>query len=193
MAADLNRRRLLAGLGVGGLGVALAGCTKNPSASGDTGFAVGDGSFSRYPVGDRVAAPVLTGKDLAGKPLSTGDHPGKVLVLNVWGSWCAPCRKEAPALVEVAKQTADVAQLIGINTREAGVASAQAFERAFNLNYPSFWDPDSVLLMQLRALPPKTIPSTLIVDAKGRIAARALGAVSAGTLAAAIQDVADGK
>ncbi len=186
-------RRSLLGAGLGLAGLVLAGCNDNPSATEDAGFAVGDGSFTRFAPDKRVKAPILTGKDLDDKPLSTADFPGKVLVLNVWGSWCAPCRKEAPDLVEVAKQTADTAQIIGINTREAGVASAQAFVRAFGLNYPSFWDPDSVLLMELSALPPKTIPSTLLIDAQGMIAGRALGAISASTLKAAIADLVAGK
>lgn len=193
----LGRRSvLLGGLGLGGVvlgGALLTGCNDNPSASEDAGFAAGDGSFTRFAPDQRVAAPVLTGEDLDGKKLSTADYPGKVLVLNVWGSWCAPCRKEAPALVEVAKQTASVAQVIGINTREAGVASAQAFVRAFSINFPSLYDPDGQLLLQLTALPPKTIPSTLLIDPSGKVAGRVLGAISAGTLATAIRDIADGK
>ena len=88
------------------------------SASDDKGFAAGDGSWSRVPADKREPAPVLTGKNLDGKEISTADAKGKVIVLNVWGSWCAPCRHEAPALVKATGRTKDVAVFYGINTRD---------------------------------------------------------------------------
>ena len=133
-------------------------------------------------------APELSGETLDGETLSTADYTGKVLVLNVWGSWCAPCRAEAPALVEAAKQMPDV-QFIGINTRDNDPATAQAFVRAFGVEYPNLYDRDGSLLLGFGQVPPKAIPSTLVIDATGRVAARMLGEVSTSTLVGVVEDV----
>lgn len=168
-----------------------AGCsTSNPSADADKGFAVGDGSFSQREPGKREKAPVLSGTGLDGRKLSTADAGGKVIVVNVWGSWCAPCRHEAPALVAAAKRTKGVAQFYGINTRDLDRAPAAAFVRAFGLTWPSFYDPDGDLLLRFPDLPPKAIPSTLIIDRKGRTAARFLGEVTATTLSQVVTQIA---
>ncbi|MGA4506310.1 TlpA family protein disulfide reductase [Propionibacteriaceae bacterium G1746] len=177
------------GLGLGSLAV-LAGCQNNPSASSEIGFAQGDGSFTMIEPGKRKPAPVLTGTDLAGKPLTTSTYAGLVLVLNVWGSWCGPCRKEAPELVKAAQQKAGIAQFIGINTRDNSAGTATAFTRSFAIDYPNFYDPTGELLLQLRDLPPSAIPSTLVIDKQGRVAARILGETSASTLTGIIDDVA---
>ncbi|WCC80240.1 TlpA disulfide reductase family protein [Cutibacterium equinum] len=160
------------------------------SASDDKGFAAGDGSWSKVPADKRETAPVLTGKDLDGKQISSADAKGKVIVFNVWGSWCAPCRHEAPALTKAADRTKDVAVFYGINTRDLDPGPAQAFSRAFDVTYPSFYDPDGTMLLTFSELPPKAIPSTLVIDRKGRSAARFLGEVSTATLVQAINDVA---
>ncbi|MGJ6979906.1 TlpA family protein disulfide reductase [Aestuariimicrobium soli] len=187
--SSLGRRGLLTGA-AGLATAALVGCSNNPTATSDTGFAQGDGSFTRIAADRRKALPALTGSDLDEKTLSTATFAGKVLVINVWGSWCSPCRAEAPHLVEAAKQTAGVAQFLGINTRDLDRAPAQSFVRSFGLTYPSFYDPNGALLMKLTDLPPKAIPSTLLVDPAGRIAARVLGQVSTTTLVTAVNELA---
>lgn len=190
--SGLSRRRTLrSALAV--LAALLAvGCSEGsggPGVDGESiGFQGGDGSVTILSADQRPPAPELAGETLEGEPISTADFPGQVLVLNVWGSWCAPCRAEAPDLVEVAEQLPDV-QLIGINTRDNDQAPAQAFVRAFGIPYPNIYDPDGRLLLEFGQLPPKAIPSTLVIDAEGRVAARILGAVSASTLAGVIADV----
>lgn len=187
----IGRRSLLAAAGLALL-VPAAGCsTSNPSADADKGFAVGDGSFSQLEVGKREKAPTLSGAGLDGRRLSTAGAAGKVIVVNVWGSWCAPCRHEAPALVAAAKRTSGVAQFFGINTRDLDRAPATAFVRAFGLTWPSFYDPDGDLLLRFSDLPPKAIPSTLIIDRRGRTAARFLGEVSTTTLAQVVAQIAE--
>lgn len=168
----------------------LAGCSRTPSASADKGFAVGDGSYTLVPVDQRVKAPVLKGTGLDGKPLTTAGSKGKVVVVNVWGSWCAPCRHEAPALVKAARDTAGVADFYGINTRDLDRSQARAFVRTFEVTWPNFYDPDGALLLDFDNLPPQAIPSTLVIDRQGRTAARFLGEVSTDSLTAAVRDVA---
>lgn len=189
----MDRRTLL---GAAGLllvapisGALLAGCSDSPSASGDNGFATGDGSYTKVPAADRKAAPTLTGTSLDGKPLSTADSAGKVIVINVWGSWCAPCRHEAPALVAAASRSSSIAAFYGINTRDLDRAPAQAFVRTFGVGWPSFYDPDGQLLLNFTSLPPKAIPSTVIIDRQGRIAARFLGEVTTISLVQAVTQI----
>lgn len=169
--------------------LAVAGCSA-PAGGGVSGFTGGDGSYTQIPPDQRQPVPPLAGTTLDNKPLAIADFADKVVVVNVWGSWCPPCRHEAPALVEAAKKTADKAQFVGLNTRDLDMAPAQAFVRAFEVPYPNLFDPDGTLLLNWQQLPPKAIPSTLIVDAKGRVAARILGEVTASTIIGAVEDIA---
>lgn len=169
--------------------VALAGCSQEAADPGDSaGFVEGDGTSVILPVDQRKPAPVLTGTDLNGEPVDTSTWEGNPGVINVWASWCAPCRAEAPELVAVAKQNPDV-NFLGLDTRDSD-APARAFVEKFNIPYPNLPDPDGQLVLQFSdSLPPQAIPSTLLVDAQGRVAGRFLGAVEAGELDAAIQDL----
>ena len=95
-----------------------------------------------------------------GKEISTADLTGKVVVLNVWGSWCGPCRAEAPALQKASEATAGTAQFIGLNTRDIDQGPPVAFNRSNKITYPSIWDPTGSVLVSLSGtLPPKAIPS----------------------------------
>jgi len=108
--------------------------------------------------------------------------------MNVWASWCAPCRAEAPALAEVATQmAAKGVTFVGIDTRDS-TATAQSFVAKFHVPYPSIVDPDGqVQLLFGDSLPPQAIPSTVVIDRQGRVAARALGRVDAATLRGIIE------
>lgn len=157
------------------------------------GFIGGDGTVTILPAAEREAAPVLSGPTLDGGEVSTEQHAGQIIVVNVWGSWCAPCRKEAPELVKASEELGAEVAFLGLNTREQGdVGPALAFERAFGIEYPSIYDPDGKLLLGFGQLPPKAIPSTVVIDAEGRVAARVLGAVDAKTLVGVVNDVRDG-
>ncbi len=169
--------------------LSLIGCSSAPGASDGLGFTAGDGTVTLVPVVDRQEAPVLAGTTLSGDEVSTADFAGTPIVVNVWGSWCAPCRAEAPHLVEAAEQLGDRAALLGLNTRDLDAAPALAFERAFDITYPSIFDPDGELLLGFGQLPPKAIPSTVVIDADGRVAARVLGQVDAKTLVGIVGDV----
>ncbi|MFZ0530803.1 MAG: TlpA disulfide reductase family protein [Propionicimonas sp.] len=174
------------------LAVLLGGCGSAPSGSG--GFVGGDGTITVLPVDQRPAAPEITGTTLDGEPWRSADGAGRVIVYNVWGSWCAPCRAEAPALVAASEQVADKATFIGLNTRDLDRAAPQAFVRSFAVPYLNLFDPDGALLLKFSGqLPASAIPSTLIVDAQGRIAARIVGETTSATLVGVIEDVAAGR
>ncbi|GAA1833559.1 TlpA disulfide reductase family protein [Microlunatus capsulatus] len=187
---------LLRAVVVGVALVVLAGCTTTGSdegtrSAGQEGYVGVRGNLTQIAPADRVELPVVSGTSLDGKPLSTADFRGQVLVINVWGSWCAPCRAEAPALKGASEATKGRAQFLGITTRDNDPAQARAFVRAFDIGYPSIYDPDGKALLQFSGtLPPSAIPSTLIVDAQGRLAARVLGEISQLTLVTMIDQVA---
>lgn len=167
----------------------LGGCSQESADVGDsTGFVEGDGSTVILPVDQRKPAPVLTGTDLNGEPVDTSTWKGSPGVINVWASWCAPCRAEAPELQAVHTQNPEV-NFLGLDTRDSD-ASARAFVEKFGITYPNLPDPNGRLVLQFSdSLPPQAIPSTLLVDAQGRVAGRFLGAVEAGQLDAAVQDL----
>ncbi|MER7463371.1 TlpA disulfide reductase family protein [Streptomyces sp. NPDC097981] len=131
--------------------------------------------------GARPDAPALTGDDLDGKPVSLAGLRGNVVVLNVWGSWCGPCRAEADDLEQLSRQTrADGVRFLGINTRDRDRAAARTFVRAHGLSYPSLPDPTGELLLRFppELLNPQAVPATLVIDRRGRIAVGIGGAVT---------------
>ena len=175
--------------------LALTGCSSGSSSEATgTSFVAGDGSIVILDPAERVAAPDLVGTTLDGQQLSSAGLAGDVLVVNVWASWCAPCRSEAPSLERLAKEFADQGvSFIGLNTRDSDT-SARSFVERFGISYPNVVDRDGVLQLGFRdSLPPRAIPSTLVIDRLGRVAARVLGAVSESSLRGVIEAVADEK
>ncbi len=178
------------------LALALAGCGSmsggSSSGSADTKFVQGTGEITTLARGHRPAAPDISGKSVEGKPLSFADYPGKIIVLNVWGSWCDPCRAEAPNLEKVSEQTAGKGvQFIGVNIRDEDPAQSRSFERGFKIDYPSLYDPDGRLLLKFPrgSVPPQSIPTTLILDRQHKIAVRALKALTTDELRKALDPI----
>ena len=169
---------------------ALAGCSGRSSGGNGQNFVSGEGGVQSYPRGDRKAAPDLTGKSLQGKQVDVSDYRGDVVVINVWGSWCGPCRAEAKHLRQVAEDTADKGvKFVGLNTRDPDPANALAFERTYKITYPSIYDPYGKLVARFKSIPPKGIPSTIILDRDGKVAARSLIALNADELHSALDPV----
>jgi thiol-disulfide isomerase/thioredoxin len=165
----------------------VAGCSSGQQASqnrqGQTGFVSGTGNVSVFAPADRKPAPALTGTTLYDKPWSLADQTGKVVVLNVWGSWCSPCRKEAPDLVAAAKELGSSVQFIGLNTRDLDKAPARKFVQEFGVTYPSIYDPSGKALLGFRGqISAAAIPSTLVIDKNGKVASRVIGEVTKQTL-----------
>lgn len=155
------------------------GSDRAARAGGGSGFRVGDGTATVVPAERRRPAPVLRGRGLDGAPLDLSDLRGSVVVLNVWGSWCAPCKKEQPDLQRAADALAPRGvRFLGINVRDRSPGNALAHVRRYRVTYPSFFDARMTLVARFRDLPPTAIPSTLVIDSEGRVAARMLGATS---------------
>ena len=175
--------------------LALTGCAggaiaaDNPESGGQS-FVGSAYSSSLFRSGARPVAPDISGTTLTGQHLSLSDYRGSVVVLNFWGSWCAPCRAEAPDLSALANAEAGHGvHFLGIDIRDTPVA-ADAFIKDFGISYPSLNDPgDDIALAFRGTVPPAAIPTTLVIDRSGRIAARILGSVSYDSLRALIAQV----
>lgn len=170
----------------------LAGCSGG-GTNGSTGGYVAGSRFVTFveDPAERADAPVLEGDDLDGEPLSSDDFAGKTLVVNVWGSWCPPCRAEAPLLQETAEAYADQdVQFLGLNVRD-DTAAARAFDERIGAAYPSIVDvANRQQLGFADSLPSQAIPTTWIIDDQGRVAARIVDPqLRASTLTAVIDDV----
>jgi thiol-disulfide isomerase/thioredoxin len=180
--ASRRRFTLLAVTAVAGA-MALSACGGDggkTGGGGNTNFVTGSGGISTVPKSERKDAPKLDGTTLDGKQLDVADYKGKVVVLNAWGSWCGPCRAEARHFAKVAKDTRDQGvQFIGINTRDSQKSLAVNFEKDYGITYPSLFDPTGKLILRFPkgTLSLKAIPSTVVIDRDGKLAARTLTAL----------------
>lgn len=155
-----------------------------------TGRSAGDAVIQQYAVAERADLADFEGALLDGTEFSSADLGGRVAVYNVWGSWCVPCRTEAPDLIKVAEEFADDVSFVGINVRD-GLDAAQAFERRLAVPYPSLRaeDSDRALLAFGSSVAVAAVPTTVVVDREGRIAARVVGPTTYSTLKALVDDV----
>jgi thiol-disulfide isomerase/thioredoxin len=171
----------------------LVGCGGSSFSAGEQGFVSGDGKVTVLDEADRAEPKgEVAGETVDGEPVSLADHSGKVVVMPVWGSWCGPCRKEAPMLAEAARDLADDGVVfLGIDTRDPDPAAARRFMEKFDIPYDSIYDPDGKTLLAFHGtLPPLAIPSFVFIDAEGRIAARAIDdSMSRSTLDGVVEDV----
>ena len=176
-------------------GLLLSACvTPNASIqnSGEAGFISGDGTATFLNVEDRKSAPELIALDFNGKEIDLSNYKNKVVVLNVWGSWCGPCRKEAKELQELyVKNKNSGVEFIGINIRDSKV-SAEKFITNFGITYPNIFDRDGVKLLGFKdTLPANAIPSTVLVDKNGKVAARQLGPIERALIQGFISSLVD--
>jgi thiol-disulfide isomerase/thioredoxin len=178
-----NRMRLAAAL-LAALSVPLlAGCMggeKAPRPARPHAEIVG---LTIYPAGQRQLVPAVAGTSLDGGHLSlAGIGRGKVVFLNVWASWCTPCRAEMPMLARNARRLAPRGvRFLGLDEQDRRSA-ARSFVRSAGVAYPSVVDPDGTVLLRLSMLPQKGIPSSLVIDRRGHIAARVIGRVTTADL-----------
>lgn len=129
------------------------------------------------PVANRVAAPQLAGPRVDGGSWDLAALRGKVVVVNAFGSWCVPCQQETPALQAAHAATQDKGvEFLGLGERHT-LPKLREFMQRYGVTYPAVLDTDGSIIARLRQLPVSAVPSTLVVDRQGRVAARWVGPV----------------
>lgn len=178
--ACVRRGRAVALVALASFGLsACASAKAQTAAPGSQDSAVGAASTEVFGPGKGPVAPRVTGKTLGGATLSLSRFRGHVLVLNFWGSWCAPCRQEAHTLGLLSRQYSSAGvRFLGVDVRDSP-ASAEAYMRDFGVGYPSLNDPGGQVALAFRTtVPPAAIPTTLVLSPGGRVSARVIGPVT---------------
>jgi thiol-disulfide isomerase/thioredoxin len=170
------RRRLpllVAALAV--TGAATTACTDVNGTNGKD-FVTSDGVVIEIPVADRKQPVSVSGKSLTGDQIDLAQLRGNPVVVNVWGAWCTACRAEAAMLVDASEELPAGTTMLGVDVRDASKDNALAYERSFDVPYPSIFDSGSQTLLSFPApFNPRDIPSTMVLDAEGRVAALVRG------------------
>ncbi|MDQ3505826.1 MAG: TlpA family protein disulfide reductase [Actinomycetota bacterium] len=154
----------------------LAGCSTGSDAvdvsnGGEFRFVAGTPDGEVIDENERASAPAFTGELLNGSDFDSSSLSGDIVVINFWGSWCAPCRVETPEFQQVyADVSGDDVSFLGINVRDDRQL-AQAFLDDNAITYPSVFDPRSEIALAFRDYPANAIPSTIVLDRDGRVAA----------------------
>ena len=197
-AGRVPRRALSIALAAASV-LVLAGCSSDPLAeqyrAGDNkGYIAGDGTISEFPADQRGEPVAFAGETIEGDAIDSADLAGEVVVVNFWYAGCAPCRAEAPLLLEVSEEfEGDGATFVGVNVRDQA-ATAASFEENYGITYPSIVDVNDGAVQYAFAgdVPPAAVPTTLVLDAEGRIAARILGQLKdASILSTIVGDLVD--
>lgn len=180
------RRARLARFSTAGMVLALllTGCTSDPLAEqyregSGKNYIAGDGTISEFDEGSRGEPVSFGGETADGGAFDSADVAGQVTVVNFWYAGCAPCRAEAPILEEVYQHYdagAGGVAFVGVNVRDQA-GNATAFEKSYGVEYPSILDVNEgdVQLAFAGDVPPAAVPTTLVLDKQGRVAARVLG------------------
>ncbi len=161
--------------------VVLTGCTLGTNENIPGGGAINIETVPLIEAADRAAAPQSCGTTLQDEELCLPDLVGSPTLVNFWASWCGPCATEAPHLVDIADAYEGQVDLVGVNVQDSAT-NAQSFERDQQVNYPSIFDDDASVAAAFGGIAPEALPSTILIDAEGRVAVRLFGAVSAVTL-----------
>jgi thiol-disulfide isomerase/thioredoxin len=191
------RRRSLVALLLA-VGMVLAGCSTGSDAvatGGDFQFvAPGGQQIIHYePPEARGTLRRLSGESLLQPGRQTGiqDYPNQVVVINIWGSWCGPCRAEVNDLQQLYQNSkARGVAMLGIDIRDSYRDAAADFVHDQKLTYPSIYDPPGRSLDGLRGYPRNVVPSTIVLDRQHRVAAVFLTVVRIGQLAPVVQQLA---
>ncbi len=190
------RRRMLGALAlVAASALLLAGCSSDPLAEqyregSNKGYIAGDGTIAEFAAADRGDPVTFTGVAADGSTIDSANYLGEVLVVNFWYAACAPCRVEAPDLAALSVEfDGNGAQFLGVNVRDQA-ATATSFETKFGIEYPSIIDigDGSATLAFAGVVPPAAVPTTIVLDSQGRIAARILGLLEAPSILRSIVD-----
>lgn len=183
----VSRRALITGVLTAAI-MPTSGCGRGDDDASTGGQAsTGAGTTETFVGDERVPAPAVSGELLDGTAFELGSLRGSVIVANVWGSWCAPCRAEAPELEATYQATKDLrVAFVGVDVRD-GRDAGTAFMDGFGLTYPSLFDPAGRIVLAFRDVPPNVVPATILIDRQYRVAAVFRKAVTRRELESAVR------
>lgn len=169
----------------------ILGFTRGSGQARDVTYLDGSTSAWVYKAGHRPLVPDFTGRTLTGASLRLADYRGKVVVLNFWGSWCVPCRSEAPTLAVLSEQyRSRGVSFVGDDVGDTPV-SALEFTRDMGITYPSVNDPGYQIAQELgKVVLVNDTPTTLVIDRAGHLAGVVYGGTTYSVLNTMLQDVA---
>lgn len=175
----------------------LAGCTETPSYGDSTqGYISGSGVWKEITPADRKTPLSFTSKLDTGAKITSADLLGTVHVINFWYAGCVPCNAEAPLLEKVATEYRGRVDFLGVNTYDQA-ATALTFEQKYHVSYPSAIDTNTAAIQYAysKYIPPAAVPTTLVLDKQGRVAARVTGEVESADILTSLIDrvIAEGK
>ena len=173
----------------------LTGCTSDPLAEqyregSGKNYIAGDGTISEFDEPQRGERIEFSGETVEGERYDSADAEGEVQVVNFWYAGCAPCRAEAPILQEVSEAFAgEGVNFVGVNVRDQA-GTAASFEEKYGVTYPSILDVNSgeAQLAFSGPVPPAAVPTTIVLDQEGRVAARVLGQLNSASILESIID-----
>jgi thiol-disulfide isomerase/thioredoxin len=180
-------------LGVVGAGLLLTGCAGSgmyaatpvvtiPATTAASAEVIG---LTVIPPDERQQTIVIAGETADGTALSTAEMGGDIVVVNAWASWCPPCIEELPLLASAAEAYADQGvTFLGLNSMDDPIAAASLLGSS---PYRSIDDRDGAIIATIPGVPPRSLPSTVILDRQGRIAVRVIGPVKPGQLEGALE------
>lgn len=191
----MARRSMTAGVALAAASaLLLAGCASDPLADqfregSGKNYIAGDGTISEFAEPQRGETIEFSGETVEGGTFDSADTLGEVTVVNFWYAGCAPCRVEAPILEEVSQSFDDGVSFVGVNVRDQA-GTAASFEREFGVSYPSILDVDegTAQLAFAGEVPPAAVPTTIVLDQEGRVAARVLGQLTEASILESIID-----
>ncbi len=148
-----------------------------------------DPGYILFPAGQQPSAPDFTATSLTGSPIKFASYRGRVVVVNFWGSWCNPCRSEAPTLAVLSEQyRSHGVAFLGVDVGDTP-ANALAFTRSVGITYPSVNDPAYVVTQAFsQAVPITSTPTTLVVGPSGHVVGYIYGGVTYSALSTLISD-----
>jgi peroxiredoxin len=186
----VRARRGLVAAALAALVVLPVACAPASGGDDDTGYRSQDGATTTWAAGDRTGPVELSGTDVDGAAQDVAAWRGDVVLVNTWYAACPPCRAEAPDLGALATDYAGAGlHLLGVNSTDAA-GTAVAFARQFDVPYPSIVDTDGSAIAALQGVVPvNAVPTTVLLDRQGRVAARILGRVDPSTLRTIVDDL----
>lgn len=122
-------------------------------------------AYQVVPLKAGAKVPVLQGTDLSGKVWRLQDLRGRAVLINFWASWCEPCRAEMPSLQELSRAHSDTLVVLAVNLKESEPTITRFVQRT-DLRLPVLRDADGAIA---RAWGVRIYPSTVLIDAKGRV------------------------